>query len=71
MEKLDKIHHEIVDHVYPLDGRMSGEHGIGYKKKALLQEYADPVELNLMRAVKKAWDPKSILNPGKVFDGFN
>jgi glycolate oxidase len=68
VEKLDKIHHEIFDHVYPLGGRLSGEHGIGYKKKALLQEYADPVELNLMRAVKKAWDPKLILNPGKVFD---
>ncbi|MHC1759118.1 MAG: FAD-binding oxidoreductase [Negativicutes bacterium] len=68
VERLTRIHHEIFDHVYPLGGRMSGEHGIGYKKKALMQEYTDPVELNLMRAIKKAWDPNLILNPGKVFD---
>ena len=66
--RLDKIHHEIFDRVYPIGGRLSGEHGIGYKKKALMQEYTDPVELDLMRAVKKAWDPNLILNPGKIFD---
>jgi glycolate oxidase len=54
--------------VYPLGGKLSGEHGIGYKKKALFHEYTDPVELQLMQAIKKAWDPNLILNPGKVFD---
>ena len=68
VERLSRIHHEIFDFVYPIGGKLSGEHGIGYKKKALMQEYTDPVELALMRAVKKAWDPNLILNPGKVFD---
>ena len=33
-----------------------------------MQEYTDRVELELMRQIKKAWDPLLILNPGKVFD---
>ncbi len=66
--RLAQIHHEIFSYVYPLGGKLSGEHGIGYKKKALFHEYTDPVELQLMQAVKKAWDPNLILNPGKVFD---
>jgi len=67
-DRLTQILHEIFSYVYPLGGKLSGEHGIGYKKKALFQEYTDPVELQLMQAVKKAWDPNLILNPGKVFD---
>jgi glycolate oxidase len=53
---------------YGLGGRLSGEHGIGYKKKAALAGLIDPVELSLMRAVKLAFDPNQILNPGKIFD---
>lgn len=67
-DRLAQIHHEIFSYIYPLGGKLSGEHGIGYKKKALFHEYTDPVELKLMQAVKKAWDPNLILNPGKVFD---
>jgi glycolate oxidase len=67
-ETLNAIHHEIFDVIYPMGGKLSGEHGIGYKKKTLMQEYTCPVELGLMRLLKKAWDPKMILNPGKIFD---
>jgi glycolate oxidase len=66
-EKLDEIHHEIFAYVYSIGGKLSGEHGIGYKRRHLMEEYADPVELGLMKAVKAAWDPKLILNPGKIF----
>lgn len=51
-----------------LGGKISGEHGIGIKRKAYLRDLIDPVELNLMRAVKRAWDPNHIMNPGKIFD---
>ena len=51
-----------------LGGVISGEHGIGQARKALFAKYTDPVELALMKAVKQAWDPKNILNPGKIFD---
>jgi glycolate oxidase len=53
---------------YKLGGRLSGEHGIGIKRKEFLSGIIDPVELALMRAVKKAFDPNHILNPGKIFD---
>jgi glycolate oxidase len=49
-------------------GKISGEHGIGLKRKSYLKDLIDPVELDLMRGIKKAWDPKNILNPGKIFD---
>ena len=67
-EMLPKIQREIYKLVYDLGGRLSGEHGIGYKRAALMAEYTDPVELNLMKTVKKALDPKNIMNPGKVVD---
>lgn len=68
LEKLAEIHHDIFDIIYPLGGRLSGEHGIGFKKKLLMEQYTDPVELELMRSIKKALDPNLILNPGKIFD---
>ena len=66
--KLDQIHKEIYDIIYPMGGRISGEHGIGSKKRSLMEHYTDPVELSLMQAIKKAWDPNLILNPGTLFD---
>ena len=49
-------------------GSISAEHGVGLLKKSLLPYSRSPVEIALMRSVKKTFDPKSILNPGKVFD---
>jgi glycolate oxidase len=51
-----------------LGGVISGEHGIGVAKKPYFQALEDPVTLELMRRVKRAFDPQGILNPGKVFD---
>jgi glycolate oxidase len=51
-----------------LGGKITGEHGIGIKRKAFFQELIDPVELKLMRAIKLAWDPNNVMNPGKIFD---
>ncbi len=57
----------IHDLVCEFGGSFSAEHGIGRLKVAELERYASPVELDLMRAVKRAFDPKGILNPGKIF----
>ncbi|MDR1971173.1 MAG: FAD-binding protein [Treponema sp.] len=48
-------------------GKISGEHGIGIKRREHLKKLIDPVELGLMRAIKNAWDPNNIMNPGKIF----
>jgi FAD/FMN-containing dehydrogenase len=47
-------------------GSFSAEHGIGRLKVAELERYGSPVELELMRSVKRAFDPQGIMNPGKV-----
>lgn len=49
-----------------LNGQVSGEHGIGYAKKPYLNQSLAPEILEIMRGIKKAFDPKGILNPGKV-----
>ena len=56
----------LFDLVERLGGSISAEHGIGRLKAAQFAERADPVELAVMRVLKRALDPKGILNPGKV-----
>jgi glycolate oxidase len=51
-----------------LGGKISGEHGIGLKRKNYMAEYMDPVEMGLIKAIKHSWDPNNIMNPGKIFD---
>lgn len=66
--KIDQYEHELFDIVYKIGGRLSGEHGIGYKRKKLMAEYTDPAVLEMMKAIKIALDPNNIMNPGKIFD---
>lgn len=49
-------------------GSISAEHGIGLLKRDLLPHVKDPAALELMRRIKTSFDPKNILNPGKVLD---
>jgi FAD/FMN-containing dehydrogenase len=64
----ERISRIILDLVAQLGGSFSAEHGVGQFKVAELARYRDPVELSLMRQLKAAWDPKGIMNPGKIFD---
>jgi glycolate oxidase len=48
-------------------GKISGEHGIGIKRREFFKGLAAPGELELMKALKRAWDPNNIMNPGKIF----
>ena len=56
----------IYDIVQQYRGSFSAEHGIGIAKIEELKRYKDPVEIDLMRTVKRALDPDGIMNPGKV-----
>ena len=49
-----------------LGGLVSGEHGIGYAKKGFLKKQYGETPIALMQGIKKVFDPKNILNPGKV-----
>ena len=49
-----------------MDGSFSAEHGIGLLKLGEMMQYKAPVELELMRRLKRALDPANLMNPGKV-----
>lgn len=49
-----------------LGGTCTGEHGVGRGKKHLLRQQYDEQTLMLMKTIKKAFDPKDLLNPNKV-----
>ncbi|HEX4152559.1 MAG TPA: FAD-binding oxidoreductase [Steroidobacteraceae bacterium] len=66
LARAEPLEAAIFDLVESLDGSISAEHGIGRLKAAELAARADPAELEVMQAVKRALDPKGILNPGKV-----
>ena len=50
-----------------MGGTLSGEHGIGLTKKAYMPLMFSPVDMAMMRGIKAVFDPKGLLNPGKIF----
>jgi glycolate oxidase len=50
-----------------LKGTLSGEHGIGIAKRPYMSLAMKEANLELMRGIKRVFDPKGILNPGKIF----
>ncbi|MBU2703418.1 glycolate oxidase [Sporomusaceae bacterium BoRhaA] len=65
-KKLSAVFTCMYKKAFELDGLVSGEHGIGYAKKTYLFGQIGEDYLSLMRNIKLAFDPKNILNPGKV-----
>jgi FAD/FMN-containing dehydrogenase len=66
LARWDEIMEEVHKLAVEMDGSISAEHGIGYMKRDELARFKSEVELDLMRRIKAALDPKNILNPGKV-----
>ncbi|MFO1426113.1 MAG: FAD-linked oxidase C-terminal domain-containing protein [Steroidobacteraceae bacterium] len=66
LARQDEVRRAVHDLVHEAGGSFSAEHGIGRLKVGELERYAAPVELELMRAIKRALDPRGIMNPGKV-----
>lgn len=66
-EKLKDGIKEIFELTVLLGGTISGEHGIGLVQKEFMPIKFSDIHLNLMRGIKQVFDPKGILNPGKIF----
>ena len=68
MRRVHEAFSEIFDEAIRLGGTITGEHGIGLAKKEFLPKFAGAAQMRVMRELRKALDPKGILNPGKMFD---
>ena len=66
-ELAEKLNHELVQRAIDVQGTCSGEHGIGLHKMDFLVTEAGAGAIDMMRTVKRALDPKNIMNPGKIF----
>jgi glycolate oxidase len=70
-EEMARVHEaleDIVTKTLALGGTITGEHGVGLAKKAWLRRQVGENSHDLMREIKRAWDPRNLLNPGKIFD---
>lgn len=65
-QKLKDVMQCMYDEARVLDGMVSGEHGIGFAKKPYLNESVGEEYITLLKNIKLAFDPKNILNPGKI-----
>lgn len=61
--QINRIVHDIV---HALGGSISAEHGLGQLKREEIERYKSKVEIDLMRSIKNALDPRGLMNPGKV-----
>jgi len=60
---VNRIVHDLVA---SFGGSISAEHGIGRLRREELRHYKSPVEIEMMATLKRAFDPRNIMNPGKV-----
>ena len=67
MRRAHEAERLLFEGVVALEGSISGEHGIGFTKAKYLSLELDPPTIEIMKAVKRAFDPLGILNPGKIF----
>ena len=62
----EMVHRVVFDSVLQFGGSISAEHGIGSAKILEMERHKSPVAMELMRSIKRAMDPKNVMNPGRV-----
>jgi glycolate oxidase len=67
-KRLEAVISDLIEIAIRVGGTISGEHGVGYTKKGFLIDQVGATQIELMKAIKRSFDPKNILNPGKVLD---
>jgi glycolate oxidase len=69
----DERRHALLEEIFgtaiAAGGAVSGEHGIGTEKRSYFLDTVDTVNLDLMRSIKRVFDPLGILGPGRIFEG--
>jgi D-lactate dehydrogenase (cytochrome) len=66
-EVAEKLNHSLVTRALRLEGTCTGEHGVGLHKMDFLVTETGLGAVDMMRSIKRALDPKNIMNPGKIF----
>lgn len=66
LARRDEVNAIVFEAVAALGGSISAEHGLGQLKREAIRHHKDPIELELMRALKRTLDPAGLMNPGKV-----
>ncbi len=66
-EVAERLNHSLVARALRLEGTCTGEHGVGLHKMDFLVTETGVGAVNMMRSIKRALDPKNIMNPGKIF----
>jgi glycolate oxidase subunit GlcD len=68
VQKCEKVSPKIFSAVQKFGGSVSAEHGVGLLKKKYLNYTRSTAEIELMRGIKRVFDPAGVFNPGKIFD---
>jgi FAD/FMN-containing dehydrogenase len=66
LDRAPEIGERLYDVVIELGGSISAEHGIGRLKRDMMRKIKSPIELQMMKDLKRLFDPRGILNPHKV-----
>ena len=66
VKRMEKASADLFELAIRLDGTLTGEHGIGLSKAPFMTLEHDPVAMDMMRTLKRTFDPNNILNPGKM-----
>lgn len=68
VSKCQKVDAALFTTIQKFGGSISAEHGVGLSKKPFLHYTRSPAEIEMMKGIKRVFDPDGILNPGKIFD---